>query len=60
MNNVSAASQTNVAQSVQAVNEVMKNAAQKSTEMAKDQIKVGWEMELGKESGKGAKIDTSA
>jgi hypothetical protein len=60
MQSIGAASQTNVAQSVQAVNEVMKNAARESTEMAKDQIRVGWEMQLGKEAGKGARIDTSA
>ncbi len=57
MDGVSAQS---VAQSVEALNEVMQQASAKSIDMAEKLVKVALEMSLGKEPGKGANIDTYA
>ncbi|MBD3345533.1 MAG: hypothetical protein GF401_10765 [Chitinivibrionales bacterium] len=51
---------SSVAQSVQALNQVLQSANKETVEMAEKMVKVNVEMALGAELGKGGSVDVSA
>jgi hypothetical protein len=53
-------STSNVSQSIEAVNQILQQANQQSTEMAEKLMKVGVEMSLAAEPGKGENVDLMA
>lgn len=55
-----AVSSAHVSQSIEAVNQIMQQANQQSIEMAEKLMKVGVEMSLRAEPGKGENIDLVA